>query len=50
MLDGAREAPDAAAHLLAADRECYASLPAGPREQPPRSLLTVMRGIEGAIK
>jgi len=44
MLDEAREAPDAVARLLAADRQVYASLGAELRERPPQSLLTIARG------
>jgi glucosamine--fructose-6-phosphate aminotransferase (isomerizing) len=44
MLDEAREAPDAIARLLAADRDVYASLGAELRAAPPQSLLTIARG------
>lgn len=44
MLDEAREAPDAIARQLAADRDVYASLGAELRERPPQSMLTIARG------
>lgn len=44
MLDEARQAPGAAARLLAADAAAYASLGDNLRAQPPQSMLTVARG------
>ena len=44
MLDEAREAPEAVARQLAADRERWRSFGARLRQEPPAALLTVARG------